>query len=67
MFGLSSKKAPVNQEPSYKESKEYLDRQQDIDYLLVLANFISTGIYSVDKDLFTDSVSSAKVIIQKLK
>jgi len=53
----------------YKESKEFLDRQQSIDYLLVLSKlFLETQtITDMEKEIRTESGKQIQKILEKIK
>lgn len=50
----------------YKESKEYLDKQQKIDYLLVLTKLVEPGV-QIEKD--TQKIAEKKILnlIEEIK
>lgn len=54
------------EQPSYKETKEYLDKQQKIDYLLVLTKLLEPGM-NIESD--TVKLVNRKIpsIIEELK
>lgn len=54
----------------YKENKQYLQRQQNIDYLLVLERFVSSmslGNTEDEKELKKTSTKECLKIIESLK
>lgn len=59
----------VNKETPYKESKEFLDRQQNIDYLLVLTRLFLETPYNTDlqKDIATESGKQIQRMLEKFK
>lgn len=53
----------VQQDPKYSESKEYLDKQQNIDSLLVLAKLMDLQTSAVIQEKVTNKISQ---ILDKL-
>lgn len=51
---------------SYKDSKEYLERQQKIDYLLVLVSVVQPGI-NINPDILKKAGVSIDKLIEELK
>lgn len=60
---LGKKKIP---EVSYKETKEYLDRQQNIDLLLVLTKFVEPQVVA-DRDIQKKAENQIANLLEKLK
>lgn len=52
---------------SYKDSKEFLDKQQKIDYLLILTKLLEPGMTDVDSDIKKQANKQIDKIISELK
>lgn len=53
-------------ETPYDKSKEFLDRQQNIDYLLVLAKLLEPGM-NTDADTNKETLKKISKIIEEIK